>query len=199
MIPSMKKILNTLFGLLILTACSSAAESPTATLSSSEPSPTAVMVLPTPSSPGNSINWQELQVTMDQAEITEDFITEFGSTRNPPEGEKFLWVNVRLKNVGRKEIDVPLPEHFSALYADSEFKPTYGHRKDHTDYTSLEPVLFPDQQADAWLRFDIPVTAELKDLRFVFLPESSHVGISFSSPNYPYAEDYATYIWNCTQ
>jgi hypothetical protein len=134
---------------------------------------------------------------MDQAEISQDFITEFGSTRNPPDGEKFLWVHIQLKNMGKQEIDVPLPEHFSALYADSEFKPTYGHRKDHADYTSLEPVLFPDQGADAWLRFDIPVTAELKDLRFVFLPESSHVGISFSSPNYPYAEDYATYVWNC--
>lgn len=194
MIPNMKKILNALFGLLILTACSS---TPTAISSSAESSPTAVTVLPTPSSPGDSINWQELQVTMDQAEITEDFITEFGSTRNPPEGEKFLWVHLELKNVGKNEIDTPAPEHFSALYADSEFKPTYGHRKDHTEYTSLEPVLFPDQGADAWLRFDIPVTAELKDLRFVFLPESSHVGISFSSPNYPYAEDYATYVWNC--
>jgi hypothetical protein len=51
---------------------------------------------------------------------------------------------------------------------------------------------------DAWLRFDIPVNAELKDLRFIFLPESSHVGVSFSSPNYPYVEDHPTYVWKCT-
>ncbi len=136
-------------------------------------------------------------MTMEQAEITEDFVTEFGSTRNPSPGDKFLWVHVLLKNVGEKEIDTPLPEHFSALYAAIEIKTTYGHRKDHTDYTSLEPILFPDQEVEAWLRFDVPVAAELKDLRFVFLPESSQVGVLFSSPNYPYAEGHPTFVWDC--
>ena len=134
---------------------------------------------------------------MEQAEITNDFVTEFGSTRIPSPGEKFLWVHVRLKNTGQKDIDVPISEHYSTLYADAELKPTYGHRKDHADYTDLGPVLFPNQEVEAWLRFDIPVAAELKDLRFVFLPESSHVGTSFSSPNYPYGEEHPTFVWNC--
>ena len=108
-----------------------------------------------------------------------------------------MWVHVRLKNLGQKEIDTPLPEHFSALYAGAEFKPTYGHRKGYADYTALGPVLFPDQQVDVWLRFDVPDSAELKDLRFIFLPESSQVGVLSSSPNYPYAEDHPTYMWRC--
>jgi hypothetical protein len=83
------------------------------------------------------------------------------------------------------------------LYAESELKPTYGHRKDHADYMALDQVIFPDQGVDAWLRFDVPVAAELKDLRFVFLPESAQVGVSFSSPNYPYAEDHPTFVWKC--
>ncbi len=189
----MIKIINALFGLVLLTACSSGEP----VTIPPQPTSTAVRVLPTSSVPKDSILWQELQVTMNQAEITEDFVTEFGSTRNPSPGEKFLWVHVSLKNVGQKEIDTPLPEHYSALYAETELKPTYGHRKDHTDYTSLEPVLFPGQQVEAWLRFDIPAAAELKDLRFVFLPESSQVGELFSSPNYPYAEDHPTFVWNC--
>ena len=94
-------------------------------------------------------------------------------------------------------MDTPLPEHFSVLYASAELKPTYAHRKDYADYTALGSILFPNQEVDAWLRFDIPVNAGLKDLRFVFLPESSGVGISFSSPNYPYAEDHPTYVWKC--
>ena len=135
---------------------------------------------------------------MEQAEISGDFITEYGFTRSPSAGEKFVWVHVQLKNMGQKQIDTPSPEHFGVLYAATELKPTYGHRKDHQDYTVLEPVIFPNQEMDAWLRFDIPVNAELKDLRFVFLPESSQVGVSFSSPNYPYAEDHPTYVWKCT-
>jgi hypothetical protein len=136
-------------------------------------------------------------VTLAQTEITRDFITEFGSTRIPSPGTKFMWVHVQLQNMGQNQIDTPLPEHFSVLYAATELKPTYGHRKEYADYTALDPVLFPDQEVDAWLRFDIPDIAELKDLRFVFLPESLGVGTSFSSPIYPYADDHPAFVWNC--
>ncbi len=184
-----------LFGLLILTACSSA--EPVSVTIPPQPTSTAVQVLPTSSVPGDSILWQGLQVTMAQTEITEDFITDFDTTRIPSVGDKFLWVHVLLKNVGNPEIHTPPAEHFSVLYAAAEFKPTYGHRKDHTDYLSLDSLLFPDQEVEAWLRFDVPIAAELKDLRFVFLPESSGVGVSFSSPNYPHAEDHPTFVWDC--
>jgi hypothetical protein len=199
----MKKIfvvlISGLFGLLILTACSSTGEpaAPVAIPTSQQPSVTEVKPLPTTAAPSDSITWRDLQVTMEQAELSGDFITEYGSTRSPSAGEKFIWVHVQLKNVGQKQIEIPPPEHFSVLYAATELKPTYGHRKDHTDYTALEPVMFPNKEVDAWLRFDIPVNAELKDLRFVFLPESSQVGVSFSSPNYPYAEDHPTFVWDC--
>jgi len=134
---------------------------------------------------------------MDQLEISADYMTDYGSTRIPPAGQKFLWVHVQLKNVGQTGMDVPVSEHFSVLYAATELKPTYGHRARYTDYTVLGPVIFPNQELDGWLRFDIPTTAELKDLRFIFLPESSQVGASFSSPNYPYADDKPTFVWNC--
>jgi len=134
---------------------------------------------------------------MDQLEITQDYMTDYGSTRIPPTGQKFLWVQVRLENTGQIEIDVPISEHFSVLYAGTELKPSYGHRQGYTDYTTLVSVIFPSQKLDGWLRFDIPTAAELNELRFVFLPESSQVGSSFSSPNYPYAEDKPTYVWKC--
>jgi len=202
-ISEMKKLssilLNNLIGLLILTACSSGGEFVTPVTITLFPQPTAtdVRIIPTPASPGDSITWRDLQVTWGQIEITENFITEFGSTRNPPPGKKFMWVHVQLKNVGQIEIDVPILEHFSVLYAATELKPTYGHRQGYTEYSTLGPKLFPDQQADGWIRFDIPDTAELKDLLCVFLPESAQIGTSFSSPDYPYSDDKPTYVWNC--
>lgn len=189
-----------LSGLLILSACSPAGETistPFPATLSPQPTATEIKVLPTPSSPGNSITWDDLQVTMDQLEVTQEYVTEFGSTRIPPAGNKFLWVHIRLNNSGQVEMDVPLSEHFSILYTNTELKPTYGHRAGYDDYTVLGPIIFPDQQLDGWLRFDVPTTAELKDLRFVFLPESSQVGTSYTSPNYPYADDKPTYVWNC--
>lgn len=196
----MKKIqsipLSNLLGFVILTACSSTTPA-VVTPSLQPPASAEVKILPTSLSPSNSIIWQGLQVTMEQAEITDSFITEFDSQREPSPGQKFFWVHVQLGNTGQDQIDIPLPEHFSVLYAATELKPTYGHRKDHKDYTTLEPVILPDQEVDAWLRFDIPVNAELKDLSFVFLPESSQVGVLFSSPSYPYSEDHPTYVWKC--
>lgn len=195
---AMKKASSLLFiGLFLLTACSSAGESnvaPATATATASPQPTA---LPTPSSPGDSVVWRDLQVSMDQVEITDQFITEFGAQRVPTGDQKFLWVQVQLKNVGEDEIMLPDSENFSVLYAESEIKPIYGHRQGYADYTDLNATLFPGQELDAWLRFDIPATAELKDLWFVFLPTSAQVGVSPSSPNYPYASNKPTYVWKC--
>jgi len=198
---SMKNILVIFaIGLMILTACSAPDHSSAAPVGFTpfpEPTSTQIKIFATPSSPQDSITWQELQVTVSQLEITEEYLTDFGSSRIPTEGNKFLWVHVRLKNTAQMQLDVPIAEHFSVLYAATELKPTYGHRAEHTDYTTLEPTIFPDQELDGWLRFDIPAAAELKDLRFVFLPESSQVGASYDSPNYPYSDDKSTYVWKC--
>ncbi len=194
----MKKTSSILFlGLFLLAACSALGEATAIpAVAAASPQPTAT-ALPTPASPGDTILWQNLQVRMDRLEITQDYLTEYDSIRVPPAGDKFLWVHIRLKNVGKTEIAVPGSEHFSILYAGTELKPTYGHRKGYPDYTALGPVIFPAQEVDAWLRFDIPTAARLNDLRFVFLPTSAQVGTLPSSPSYPYAENKPTYVWKC--
>lgn len=184
--------------LVVLTACLSQNETPAdSPTPAHQPTATAIKIVPTPSSPGDAIVWDTLQVTMDKLEITQEYSTDFGSTRVPPAGKKFLWVHLRLANTGQVEMEVPHWEHFSILYTAIEIKPTYGHRGGYADYTTLGPTIFPDQQLDGWLRFDIPVTAELRELQFVFLPESAQVGASYGSPNYPYADDKPTYVWKC--
>ena len=200
MLPLKKTPAILFLGLLIFSACSQrqTTTAPPATATASPPpTATATRLLPTPSSKGDSIVWEALQVSMDKLEITQDYLTDFGSSRVPPAGQKFLWVHIRLKNLSQVQTDVPLAEHFSILYAATELKPTYGHRQGYADYTALEPVISPGQELDGWIRFDIPDTAELSDLRLVFIPESSHVGASYSSPNYPYAKDKPTFVWNC--
>jgi hypothetical protein len=197
-IKTIPKVL--LFQLFVLTACSSTGEAsgnPIQTTLFPPPTATVTRVFPTPSLPGDAITWRDLQVSMDQAEITGSFINEFGSQRVPPSGRKFLWVHVTLQNIGQEEIALPEAENFSVLYAESEFKPIYGHRQGYVDYANLDATLFPGQELDAWLRFDIPDAAELNDLWFVFLPTSAQVGVLPSSPDYPYAENKPTYVWRC--
>lgn len=138
-----------------------------------------------------------LLLSLDRTEINDSFATEFGYERPPSTGQKFLWAHLTLENAGETEIDLPGPRHFSVLYAESEFKAIYGHRQGYPDYTELDTPIFPGQQVDGWLRFDIPVEAALKDLWFVFLPESNRVAVSPDSPDYPWSQDVATYVWLC--
>jgi len=191
----MKKAYRLLFlGLLLLTACSPGMESTAAPTASPQPTATPV---PTPSALGDSVVWRDLQVSMDRAEITDSFVTEFGTQRLPTGDNRFLWIHVRLENVGAGEIRLPVSENFSVLYAETEIKPVYGHRQGYADYTDVGSTLFPGQELEAWLRFDVPAGAELKDLWFVFLPTSAQVGVSPSAPNYPYAGNKPTFVWNC--
>lgn len=197
----MKKILVflliNLFGLLVITACNSASSVVPTPVPSETPEATAVnKSLPPPSALGQTFVYNDLQVTMDQAEITASYITEYGSSREPTAGIKFLWTHLILKNLGQKEQSLPDAEHFSALFGTTEFKPAYGHRKDHMDYTALKIVMDQGEEVDAWLRFDISADAELKDLTFAFLPESSQISFGFSSSDYSWA-DHPIYLWNC--
>ena len=61
--------------------------------------------LPTPMSPSKMIVYDDLQVEMSEAEITTSYTTEYGSNREPPAGKKFIWIHVRLKNIGQGRAD----------------------------------------------------------------------------------------------
>lgn len=194
-----KTTLVILIGLFVLSACMRESPDPAhiATVPAF-PTRTPDRPFPTPSSTGDTVVWNSLHVTLDRLEITQEYITEFGSMRLPPAGQKFLWVHLIIQNSGQTALDIPAAENFSILYAAIELKPIYGHRHDYTDLTTLDSGVFPDQTLDGWLRFDIPSAAEIGDLLFVFLPESAQVGTSYNSPNYPYSEDKPTFVWNCT-
>jgi hypothetical protein len=138
----------------------------------------------------------DLQVSMSQAEITNSYLTEYGSTREPPAGYQFLWIQIGLENIGQGALDLPAPEHFIVLNGATEFKSTYGHRKNYADYMTLTTALVAGQVVDAWLRFDIPTALELKDLWFAFLPDSSQISVGFSSSDSPWG-DQPIYLWMC--
>ena len=85
----MKKISGIFtIGWIVLTACAPVGQTSTTPLPAT-PSPqstvTEIKVLPTSSSPGDSIIWDDLQVTMDQLEVTQDYITDYGHHGIPPD------------------------------------------------------------------------------------------------------------------
>lgn len=198
MTKTLKFVLSSLFGLLMAVACNSTSGPVVSTpIPSSAPQATVeAKILPTPISPSQMVVYDNLQVVMSEAEITTSYQTEYGSNREPPAGKKIIWIHILLKNIGQGETNLPTPEHFSILNGTTEYKSTYGHRKDHTDYMALDTNMAQGQEVDAWLRFDIPVDAELKDLTFAFLPQSTRVSFGFSSNDYSWA-DHPIYLWAC--
>jgi hypothetical protein len=194
--------LSCLIELLAMAACTTTGKgiNPTASATNTvtavaEDNTSAIRVLPTPASPGRAVVQDSLQVAMESAELTSDYITEYGTSREPPAGQKFLWVEVTLKNIGPRAHDLPAIEHYSVLYGGAELKPTYGHRKDHPDYTSLVNTVSPGQSLVAWLRFDVPAPSELTALQFAYLPDSSRITEPFSPTLYPWA-DHPVFLWN---
>ncbi len=195
---SLMFVLSILMGMSMVTACNSAngTAAPTPVPSSTPLAAAEKNLFPTPISTGKMIVHDNLQVEMKEAEITSTFITEYGSTREPPPGKNIIWIHILLKNIGEHEQTLPEPEHFSVLNSSTEFKPVYGHRKDHTDYMTLTPILAQGQEVDAWLRFDIPVAMDLKEFMFAFLPDSSQISIDLPASDYLWA-DHPTYLWTC--
>ena len=198
MTKSLMLVLSSLFGLLIATACNSASGPvvPTPVPSSTPQAVAENKSLPTPISPSQMVVYDNLQVVMSEAELTTSYLTEYGSNREPAAGKKIIWIHILLKNIGQGERNLPEPEHFSVLDGTTEFKATYGHRKDYTDYMALNTSMVQGQEVNAWLRFDISADAELKDLIFAFLPESTQVSFGFSSSDYSWA-DHPIYLWTC--
>jgi hypothetical protein len=154
----------------------------------------AVQMTPTPLQPGQAAVYTPLEVTLKQSEFSLEYITEYGPSRVPPQGQKFLWLHLELKNTGERDSAVPASEHFSVLYATQEYKAAYGHRKAYPDYMALSPQIYPGQTLGAWLRFDVPQAAELSEVWFAFLPESSQIDFSFSSERYGWAV-HPVYLW----
>jgi hypothetical protein len=195
----MRKVLRFLPGLMLVWMLAGACSPPTGLIINPSPVPSAtvVVVATTPARPGAQISWRELKVRMQQASLSDSFMTEYGTQRVPSAGHQFVWVQVRLENKSGRALNLPAPEHFSILYASGEYKPVYGHRQGYADYANLGESLFPGQSVDAWLRFDVPASAGLKALWFVFLPESAQVGVSPTSADYPWGGEHPTFVWVC--
>ena len=197
MTKTLMLVVSSFLGVFILTACNSSGPIVPTPVPSASPQPTVEFKsLPTPASPGQMVVYGDLQVKMIQAEVTASYPTEYGSTREPPAGKKFLWVYIAVVNIGAGERNLPAPEHFSVLNGVTEFKSTYGHRKDYADYMALTTGMVQGQEVDAWLRFDVPAELELKDLWFVFMPESLQISVGFSSSDYPWANN-PIFLWMC--
>lgn len=196
--PSPACLLPIFLALLLLPACSDLAgrEATPAQTITPQPTSTATIPPPTPAPTGQVVVYDGLEVTMERFELTQEYTNEYGLTQPPPQGSRYLWVHVTLKDTTEQVRSLPRTDRYSVLYHNTELKASYGHRQGYPDYTALEDKIYPGQPVDAWLRFEIPQAAEPGELVFAFNPESTQV--SLNTPNRGEWFLHPVYLWNLT-
>jgi len=85
-------VMSSIFGMLMITACNSGSGPviPSPTFSLTLQATVEIKSMPTPMSPVQMIVYDDLQVVMSEAEITTNYLTEYGSSREPPAGKKIV-------------------------------------------------------------------------------------------------------------
>lgn len=155
------------------------------------------MVPPTPLAPGSMVIHNDFRIVLLRAEISGEYVSQYGSVRQPAAGAKYLWVEVSLQNQGTRPIQTPGSDHYSVLFYSREIKPSYGHRQDYQEYTALDTTIYPGETLQAWLRFEIPETAQISDFRFAYMPDSVRVSLAAPETDTPWAR-HSLYLWNLT-
>jgi hypothetical protein len=120
---------------------------------------------------GQSASIDSLQVTPVQYEITNEYTSQGGEVITPSSGATFLWVLVTVENTGDNAAD---PSFIFELYYRGEKTDdkTFGHvDNDPINYPSFRSEkLFPNQQIEGWIMFEVPEAINLPNAYFLVRP-----------------------------
>lgn len=123
---------------------------------------------------GEIASFDEFEVVVDGYEFSGEYETEFTSNIEPPEGAKFVWIHIRVRNLGETaEYSLSQITDLKLAYLDEELTSKRGNREGYPDYAGgifTGEKLYPGVELDGWLRFTVPVAAQEEDLEFVLKP-----------------------------
>lgn len=146
---------------------------PASTVGAIPPSDTPTVTAP-PSTYGTGeyVEHGDIRVAVTAYEFSESYQDEFGFEQAPPEGSKFLWIYVRVENIGQNAVDAPYASNFAIAY---EGKQTDADifivdRPGYETYPGGQ--IFPGVAKEGWIRFTIPSAAKSEDIQVLFTPDS---------------------------
>jgi hypothetical protein len=120
---------------------------------------------------GESVIHNNYVVTVDAYEFLDEYAHEYRGKTEPPEGAKFAWVHISIKNVGENAIDGPYASRFKLVYRGERISSSWGGREGFPDYRGGE--VFPEVMNEGWLGYVVPITTEAVDLEIIFEPDAS--------------------------
>ncbi len=108
---------------------------------------------------GDKFEVDGLKITPTKYELIQCFTTLYGSQECPPEGAKYLWINIKRENI-RNSDELPIYSCFTfrLLYRGDEIQPmtyaTQENRENWGDGGCKE--LYASQSDEGWIYFEVP-------------------------------------------
>lgn len=139
-------------------------------LQSGSQSPLLDEASPTPQTVGAEVQHGDFAVTLLEYQFSDSYKDAYDADEEPPEGAKFLWIRILVRNAGQNSGYSPSPSDFSVIYLgeqiDSDFY--FSGRSGYEQYDAGE--LFPGISREGWIRFTLPEAAEPTQIMVVFKP-----------------------------
>lgn len=119
---------------------------------------------------GSEVTHEDFTVALVEYEFSAAYKDEYDIPETPPEGAKFLWIHIVVRNIGQNAAISPSSSDFSVVYLreqiDVDF--VFASRAGYDEYDGGQ--LFPGVVREGWLRFTLPRAAEPSQLTVVFKP-----------------------------
>jgi len=125
---------------------------------------------PIPQPIGSEMRHEDFAVTLLEYEFSGSYRGEYDVDEEPPEGAKFLWVHILVRNVGQNAGDSPSPSDFSLIHLGEQIGRGFslGKGPGYEQYDGGE--IFPGVSREGWLRFTLPKAAEPRQIVVVWEP-----------------------------
>ena len=116
----------------------------------------------------------DLLITPLQYRFGGAYRTRLGSDVRPPEGAKFLWIEIAVENVGEHAADAPSPYDFLVRYKGEDIRADSLLFLEPSGMSAYQGErIYPGVRRTGWLRFTIPAGAQAEDLVLVLSPPLS--------------------------
>ncbi|NIM94214.1 MAG: DUF4352 domain-containing protein [Anaerolineales bacterium] len=123
----------------------------------------------TPQPAGGMVEYNEMRVAVIGYDFSGSYESTYDYTEDPPNGSKFLWVEVSVENTGGEPVYAPAIEDFAVIVDGIQIDAGYG--GGHPQFVEYwGGYLYPEATKKGWIRFSVDNAIEAKDVLVVFMP-----------------------------
>ena len=119
---------------------------------------------------GSEVRYNDLLIKLTKYEFSDSYKTDYDYEETPPEGAKFLWIYLIVRNDGKNSTNSPSSYEFTLIYQNKQIDTDgiYSTRPGYDEFNSGD--IFPGISREGWLRFTLPKAAQSNQLTINYKP-----------------------------